>query len=534
MERRVIRIEEAGTGRSAKNLLDHLIAQGIYVPAFCGGKGMCGKCRVRFMEKSAIPAPSAADLAVLSEDEIKAGIRLACTAPVRNGQEIEILAGDEAGMEVETGFSVGADPGRDGNASGAAGSGADAGCIINASGTDEAGKMAVSGAGASGTDPSGKEIAAAVDIGTTTIAMSAVDTGTGRVLNTATCVNHQRAWGADVISRIDASNRGMGGRLQQSIRGDLKGLLEDLGLPADARMVISGNTTMEHLLQGLPCQTLGVAPYTPVDISLHEYENMTVLPGISTYVGADIVSGIVACGMDQSDEICILVDLGTNGEMAIGCRDRIVCASTAAGPAFEGGNISCGMAGVPGAISAVEIRDSVVSVETIGGAAPAGICGTGVLETMYELLKEEIVDETGCMDDEWIETGFPLADNIVFTAKDVREIQLAKSAIRAGMEILLQVFGADYDDVARLYLAGGFGQKINLDKAVGIGLLPEELLDRMIPVGNSSLAGAVMAARDPAILARMTRVAQMAEETALAESPLFSDLYMDNMFFPEM
>ena len=520
MERRVIRIEEDGTGRSAKNLLDHLIAQDIYVPAFCGGKGTCGKCRIRFTEKSAAPAPSAADLAVLSAEEIGAGVRLACTAPVLAGREIEILAGDEAGMEVETSFAFGAGRTEDGAAAPAA----------DMSGT----RNASPATGSPAAVPAGNQPAAAVDIGTTTIAMSAVDTETGQILNTVTCVNHQRAWGADVISRIDASNHGRGDLLQQSIRGDLADLLKNLGLPADARMLISGNTTMEHLLQGLTCQTLGVAPYTPVDISLHEYENMTILPGISTYVGADIVSGIVACGMDRSDEICILVDLGTNGEMAIGCRDRIVCASTAAGPAFEGGNISCGMAGVPGAISAVEIKDGRASVETIGGAAPAGICGTGVLETMYELLKEEIVDDTGCMDDEWIETGFPLADNIVFTAKDVREIQLAKSAIRAGMEVLLQVFGAGYDDVARLYLAGGFGQKINLDKAVGIGLLPEELLDRMLPVGNSSLAGAVMAARDPAVLDRMTRVAQMAEETALAESPLFSDLYMDNMFFPEM
>ena len=191
------------------------------------------------------------------------------------------------------------------------------------------------------------------------------------------------------------------------------------------------------------------------------------------------------------------------------------------------------VAGIPGAISAVTITDGRAAVETIGGAPPAGLCGTGVIEVMYELLKEEIVDETGCLDDEWIEDGFPLVEGVTFSAKDVRELQLAKAAVRAGMEVLLQAFGMDYDGVGKVYLAGGFGQKINLEKAVGIGLLPEELLDRMEPVGNSSLAGAVMAAQDPSVLERMARTAEMAEETALAENPLFSDLYMEHMFFPE-
>ena len=260
---------------------------------------------------------------------------------------------------------------------------------------------------------------------------------------------------------------------------------------------------------------------------------MTILPGISTFVGADIVSGIVACGMDESEEICILVDLGTNGEMAIGNRDRILSASTAAGPAFEGGNISCGIPGIPGAVCSVEIEDGKAKVQTIGGSPASGICGTGVLEVVYELLKEELIDETGLLDDDYFDDGFPVAEGVVFTGKDVREVQLAKSAVRAGMEVLIEAYGTDYDHIGKLYLAGGFGQKIDLEKAVGIGLLPEELLDRMYPVGNSSLAGAVMAARDPAILERMAETALRSEETALAESPLFSDLYMDHMFFPE-
>ena len=497
-----IRIENTAEGTS---ILQALQARGEYILAPCGGNGTCGKCRVRFVQDP--PAPSQADRKVLTEAEIADGVRLACRTAAVQGAVIEIEAGDEKQMDVASGFTLDVASGR---------------VPVQRDIVD----------GEKDTEEGGT-IAAAVDIGTTTIAMSAVDIGSGRILGTSTGINHQRSWGADVISRMEASNQGKGALLQKSIRADLDLLREELGLAQDARMVISGNSTMEHLLQGLSCETLGVAPYTPVDISLHEYENMTILPGISTFVGADIVSGIVACGIDQSEEICILVDLGTNGEMAIGNRNRIISASTAAGPAFEGGNISCGVAGIPGAVSSVEITDGEARVETIGGLPPVGLCGTGVLETVYELLKEELVDEAGLLDDEYFDDGFPVAEGIVFTNMDVREVQLAKSAVRAGLEVLLEEYGADYDQIGKLYIAGGFGQKINLEKAVGIGLLPEELLDRMVPVGNSSLAGAVMAACDPSVLERMRAVGENAEETALAENPLFSDLYMDNMFFPE-
>lgn len=539
-----VRIKKAG---KAANVLEALQAQGEYLLAPCGGNGTCGKCRVKFLpgnarEAAQIPPASAADRKVLTEQEISAGIRLACTAAAAGteGMEIEILSQDESDIEAAVSFSLD----RPGAGSSPGGGKASQTKALQRDSSHDSKKnlpqedlptagLPDAGAGAEA-DAGSDRLTAAVDIGTTTIAMSAVDPGTGRVHGTVTGINHQRTFGADVISRIEASNQGKGDQLRQSILNDLAALRTRLGLPEDVPMVISGNTTMEHLLQGLPCRTLGVSPYTPVDISLHTCGNMTILPGISTFVGADIVSGIVACGMDRSEEICILVDLGTNGEMAIGNRDRIISASTAAGPAFEGGNISCGVAGIPGAVSGVEIRNGEAHVQTIGGRPPAGLCGTGVLEAVYELLKEELIDETGLLDEDYFESGFPLADGITFTAKDVREVQLAKSAVRAGLEVLLQEYGADYSQIGKLYIAGGFGQKINFEKAVGIGLLPEELLDRMMAVGNSSLAGAVMAAHDPATLERMRAVGEKAEETALAENPLFSDLYMDNMFFPEL
>ena len=333
---------------------------------------------------------------------------------------------------------------------------------------------------------------------------------------------------------MEASNRGQGEQLRQCILEDLRTLLTQLSVPEDTPLIIAGNTTMEHLLQGYSCETLGVAPYTPVDISLHQEGNKTILPGISTFVGADIVSGVIACGMDQTDAVNLLVDLGTNGEMVLGSRQKMIATSTAAGPAFEGGNISCGVAGIAGAISTVDIIDGQTKIGTIGGQPPIGLCGTGVLETAYELLKEGIIDETGSPDDAFFENGFALAPSVTFTIKDVREIQLAKAAIRAGIEVMLAEYGIVYEDVAHVYLAGGFGQKVNIHKAVGIGLLPEELSDKVLAVGNSSLAGAVLYAKNPTLGERFRAVAETTGEIALAENRLFNDLYVEHMFFPEI
>ena len=188
------------------------------------------------------------------------------------------------------------------------------------------------------------------------------------------------------------------------------------------RIMISGNTTMGHLLMGYDCSGLGVFPFTPVNIDLIEGKasdilklqdteaKVQLLPGISTYVGGDIVSGLFACDFDKNEEVCMLIDLGTNGEMAIGNKDRILVTSTAAGPAFEGGNITWGTGSIPGAICSAQIKDKKAEVRTIKDESPPGICGTGVVETAAELLKEELIDETGRLEDDYFDEGYPLAE----------------------------------------------------------------------------------------------------------------------------
>lgn len=498
------------TKQHNENLLDLLRYQGGYIPAYCGGKGICGKCKVRFIKNA--PEPTDNERTFFSEEELGNGWRLACESEVNGQIELELSLYDVESMEVETGFY-----------------GSSVRQYDDEANMEQMRKTTTQ----DDIDVEYKNIVA-VDIGTTTIAASKIDKITKKVTNTVTSVNNQRMFGADVISRIEASNNGHGEQLQGLILSDIEKLLHKLEISKeDTKVIISGNTTMEHLLQGYSCKTLGIAPYEPVDISLHEYENMTILPGISTFVGADIVSGIIATGMNQSDSISILVDVGTNGEMAIGNKDRILVASTAAGPAFEGGNIAHGMAGIKGAIDTVTIDDGEASITTIGCGMPIGICGSGVLEVTYELLKNELIDETGLLDEDYFEAGFPLSTDVVFTGKDIREVQLAKSAIRTGIEILIKEYGITYKEIDKLYLAGGFGQHMNIKKAVGIGLLPEELEEKVVAVGNTSLAGAVLYATNSSLGVQFEVVAKTAKENSLAENRAFNDLYMDYMFFPE-
>jgi uncharacterized 2Fe-2S/4Fe-4S cluster protein (DUF4445 family) len=209
---------------------------------------------------------------------------------------------------------------------------------------------------------------------------------------------------------------------------------------------------------GYDCKSLGEYPFTPVNIDLIEgtykeiladdylQASVRIVPGISTFVGGDITAGLFSCNVDQQEEYSLLIDLGTNGEMALGNKDKIIVTSTAAGPAFEGGNIEWGVGSLEGAIAGVKIVDGKAEVRTIGDKAPIGICGTGGIETVAELIKAELVDETGCLDDDYFDEGYPLAETengeeIVFTQQDVREVQLAKAAVRAGIETLFLRYG---------------------------------------------------------------------------------------------
>lgn len=530
--------------KAGESALDALVRGGFFISAPCGGKGRCGKCRIKILSGDA--PVSEEDKKSLDQAELAAGYRLACCLFPKDDLEILLDLPDESEFDVVGDIleKQKQEPREYAQSDGR----------MPSAGRSDGRQGDVSSADAK---TNGAWYDVAVDIGTTTVAMELLDGETGNILHTVTFINGQRAYGADVISRIQASVEGKKEALKNSIRKDLFSgfcrLMQESGISSASvrRIAVGANTTMVHLLMGYDCDTLGVYPFTPVNIGLIKSTfgelfgsdlcdaEVTVLPGISTYVGGDIVSGLYACGFDETDEISMLIDLGTNGEMAVGRRGQIYTASTAAGPAFEGGNIEWGTGSIPGAICAVEIgEDQTVFVRTIQDREPAGICGTGVVETASELVRCGIVEPSGLLDEEYFEEGFPLAttksgENIVFTQKDVREIQLAKAAVRAGIETLLLRYKVEKEQVAHVCVAGGFGFRLDVEKAFAIGMLPEEFRGKIRTVGNSSLSGAARYLTDSRGEDRMDALVGMSTEISLSADPDFQEFYMEYMMFGE-
>ena len=500
--------------RQGETVLQAFIRQGQRLAAVCGGRGVCGKCKIQVLQGSLPVTPE--DEKFFSPQELEKGYRLSCRAVPDSSCTLRMCFDTEDSFEV-----------------------------LNDYGGEEASVEGMAGEG----------YVIGIDIGTTTIAMQLLGAQSRAVKGSYTTINHQRRFGADVISRIEASNQGKGPELQLSIREDLlegiRSLVKKSGIfPSSLQKVgIGGNTTMIHLLMGYDCHTLGVAPFTPVNIntirgSFQELLGsgefscpVVIFPGISTYVGGDIVAGLYHCGFDKKERPCVFLDLGTNGEIAVGNRDRILSTATAAGPAFEGGNVTFGVGSIHGAICSVTMESpDKVQVKTIGDQPPVGICGTGIIELMAQLLRLEIVDETGRMDEDF-EDEFPLVktsdgEMISFYQKDVREIQLAKSAVRAGMETLLQKYGASYDEIEKIYVAGGFGNKMNVESAAAIGLLPVELKEKFVSVGNSCLGGVIDSLFDSQAEEKISEILKASHEVNLGSDPIFNEQYMEHMMFP--
>lgn len=505
--------------RKEQSILDALMEADNSFSAVCGGKGRCGKCKIKVLEGE-LPVTTS-DKECFSEQELQAGMRLSCKAYPKAPLSVEINFKGESNFQVMTEYVH------------------DLHDTENVMLTNQ--------------EMQTENYGIAIDIGTTTIAIQLISLITKKSLGTYTTINHQRSLGADVISRIKASTDGKKEELRLSIQNDLvQGIRHLIGQLAIEKtliseVMISGNTTMIHLLMGYDCKSLGEYPFTPVNIKPIEstYQEVfhdeflsakvRIVPGISTFVGGDITSGLYSCGIDSQEEYSLLIDLGTNGEMALGNKDKILVTSTAAGPAFEGGNIVWGVGSLEGAISGVTITAGVAQIQTLGNKPPIGICGTGVIETVAELMKAELVDETGCLDDEYFDDGYPLAisedgKQIVFTQQDVREIQLAKAAIRAGMETLFLRYGISKEQISHVYLAGGFGFKLDCQKAVEIGMIPAQLADKVEAIGNSSLGGAVKCLLSSDGWQRMERIGKEALEINLSADKAFNQFYMDYMY----
>ncbi|MBL8027815.1 MAG: DUF4445 domain-containing protein, partial [Fibrobacteres bacterium] len=391
----------------------------------------------------------------------------------------------------------------------------------------------------------------AIDIGTTTVVVYLIELATGKRVDTFSFLNPQSEFGLDVISRINYTIENSDGlktlqsRIVNAINTGIDQLSKRNSIPSAkiVKTVIAANTTMLHLLAGIDPKGIAFAPFTPafieekiipaadIGIKTASGSNIILLPSISAYVGADITSGIAVTPMTESEKLSLFIDIGTNGEMAIGNRDGFICCSTAAGPAFEGARIECGMGGIAGAVSSYGKN----GYETIGHLKPAGICGSGLIDIIAWLLEKGIASPEGLLEEPFIvvpaeETS--IGKPIVITPRDVRETQLAKAAIAAGIKVLVQQAGATFSDVENIYLAGGFGSYINIKSAVRIGLLPKELESKIKSVGNTAGAGAFLAAKNDLFRDNIKSVVRKCKYVELSGLMEFNDAYIDEMIFP--
>ena len=358
----------------------------------------------------------------------------------------------------------------------------------------------------------------AIDIGTTTVVATLYELAAAREIASLACLNSQKAFGQDVISRINhAATHAQGtAQLQALITADLArlaaGLLAEAKLSASAvqLVTVAGNTAMIHLLAGVNPSCLGTAPYRPafrgarqllageLHLPLAAQCPVYCLPAISAFVGGDITAGLIACNIAQQSGNTLFIDIGTNGEMVLASGGRMYCCSCAAGPALEGMSISCGMRAASGAVEAVHIEAGAITCETIGAVAPAGICGSGLLSAITELRQAGVIDARGRLTKHPLvevvagKKQVPLADGVCLTQGDIRQVQLAKGAILSGALTLVEAAGLSIGQLDRVIVAGQFGLHLPATSLTGSGLLPQVWLEKISYAGNTAKSGAAV------------------------------------------
>ena len=462
------------------NLLEVLRTAGFGPDAPCGGKGTCGKCKVL----------------------VNGNEQLACKTVIEEDMEVTLPESGKAEI-LAKGITA----------------------RVRADGNDR--------------------YALAFDLGTTTVVAYLMDGMTGEVLSRCSCVNPQTRYGADVISRIQYAMDGGADELAETVRKALAELTEQAAkmacICAKEITVVSivGNTAMHHLLLGIDPKPLTVPPYMPsvrdamemkADfLPVAEEAVLRILPNIAGFVGADTVGCLVATRFDALKELTLMIDIGTNGEMVLGNRDGFLACSTAAGPAFEGAKISCGMRGAEGAVDHVKLEGNTVTYSVIGGGKAVGLCGSGLLDLVAVLLQTEDIGESGRMEETYTLPG----SGVSLTQKDVREVQLAKAAIRAGIELMCQKRGVKTEDIQKVYLAGAFGSFMDPASACAIGMIPPCLQDRIESIGNAAGEGAKLCAVSREEFAYSKRLAEKAEFLELASMEDFNDCYVDCLMFEE-
>ncbi len=476
--------------RAGTSLIDILHDIGVEFP--CGGKGICGRCKVKVLQGEVETTPL--HTSRLIELGLSPEWRLACLShctsdlTVEVGQYETIIQADETTFEFTPGEGLGI----------------------------------------------------AVDLGTTTLVGQLMDLATGKIVSVETALNPQSRYGSDLISRLESALSGNREEMVRLIRQKIGEMLKTLMIGRSEsirKIVIVGNTVMQHFFCNLDIASLSYYPFESPNLGIScfnaekmewelSFDQACFYPSVGSFVGSDILAGIMATGMHKQKEYSVLLDLGTNGEIVVGNCDRLLCASTAAGPAFEGAKISMGMLATTGAISSVHYLDGKWDCRVIGNRDPQGICGSGLIDVIALLLEHGYLGEFG-----EILSGageVPLDKPVVITQKDIQEFQLAKSAIATGLEILMRKLGIGANDIARIYIAGGFGSYINLDNVVRTGMIDDKA-EKMHQLGNSALMGAKMFLFSDS--SAPESILSITDHVNLESEPDFQELYVKNLSF---
>ena len=571
-----------GTGEmiaceSGDGLLQTLLARGVFVDNPCNGTGVCGKCKVRVLgseeeKNGAVSEMTETERRLLKPEEIVGGVRLSCMTKVYGDIQVELLQKERRHRVLTGGYMPQFEQ-----------------------------------------DAFDGGYGVAVDIGTTTVAMALIDLATGEEVADASDINAQKHFGLDVLTRITYEyDHGESGirELQKAIVDSLNGMLDEMCGKVDAgavkasgngeaakscrgeirEIVVAANCTMTHMLLGVDARSIGRAPYTPMfkeaqvrlasEIRLRAAEDTMVycLPQVSSYIGADIVAGAYVCEMEKQTGNVLFIDIGTNGEIVLASGGKLLSCSCAAGPALEGMNISCGMRAADGAIEDIRMKADGVEIDVIGGGEPVGLCGSGILAAVRELIKNGFLKKTGAFaqvealtEDDWRKNvlrneaaadmnqngaGEPDAvgagksartvkreaviwadrnseqKEVLVTQDDVRQVQLAKGAILSGFTALLKKAGITMEELDQVLIAGQFGAHLPAESLVGVGILPTEVKEKIVYVGNSSKTGAYMALMSKQARRDMETLAEKIDYFELAETNDYERVFAECMRFP--
>jgi len=519
------------------NLLQALLEAGVFVDNPCGGKGICGKCKIRVISggEDNISPVTETEKKHLTKEELTSGIRLSCLAEVHGQVGIELLEKERKHKVLTKGYVPDFDR-----------------------------EFRDEGYGI------------AVDIGTTTVVVSLVNLANGEEIADASMINAQKHYGLDVLTRItyEYEHPDDGAqKLKEAIVNSLNSMIDEVcleaGISSDLirEIDVAANCTMMHMLLGVDARSIGRAPYKPqflearcikaaeIGLTAGRGADLYCLPHVSAYIGADIVAGAYVCNLQKEKGNVLFIDIGTNGEIVLASGGRLLCCSCAAGPALEGMNISCGMRAAEGAIEDITINESGVEYAVIGQegaeAEAAGLCGSGILSAMKELLRTGMVKKTGVFvkkeklaEDDYRypmirvngtkrELIISTEPEIIVTQDDVRQVQLAKGAILSGITALLRKAEIAVEDLDKVMVAGQFGAHLPAESLIRTGILPAVRADKLVYVGNSSKTGAYMTLMSRKVKGQMEELAASMEYMELAETEGYDRLFSDCMMFPQ-